>query len=252
MDTVVLFGGFDSYMEELFATQAYLVAAGYDVVIFEGPGQGSVLEETRLKLTSDWAPVVSAVIDHYALSDITLMGYSLGGCLAIRAAAQEPRIRRVVCDDILTDFSEVTLNQLKPAARAMLAALLALHAKDAVNRLAARAMRSSPVAEWGLRQGMHTTGAETAYDFLRETALYETASVSSRVTQDVLLLAGSRDHYVPRSQLTDQLGSLTSARSVTARLLTIAEQAHNHVHIGNVGLSLGVITAWMRGLDRRD
>jgi len=36
--TMVLFGGFDSYMEELFATQAYFVEAGYDVVIFEGPG----------------------------------------------------------------------------------------------------------------------------------------------------------------------------------------------------------------------
>lgn len=54
--TMVLFGGFDSYMEELFATQAYFVDAGYDVVIFEGPGQGSTLEESSLPMTADWAP----------------------------------------------------------------------------------------------------------------------------------------------------------------------------------------------------
>ena len=35
---------------------------------------------------------------------MSLMGCSLGGCLALRAAAGEPRIRRVICDDILTDF----------------------------------------------------------------------------------------------------------------------------------------------------
>jgi pimeloyl-ACP methyl ester carboxylesterase len=250
--TMLLFGGFDSYMEELFASQAYLVAAGYEVILFEGPGQGSVLEEDHLVMTPDWAPVVAAVIDHYRLSDITLIGYSLGGGLAVRAAAREPRVRRVICDDIFTDFFECTLGQVRPAARRVLGALVTIGGRSAVNRLAARAMRESPVAEWGLRQGMHTTGASAPYDFLRSTRLYETASVSSLVTQDVLLLAGSADHYVPRSQLPDQLASLTAARSVTARVFTTAENAQNHVHIGNTELSLQVMIAWMKGLDDRD
>jgi len=250
--TIVLFGGFDSYMEELFASQAYLARAGYDVVIFEGPGQGSVLEDDRVPMTADWAPVVAAVLDHFALADVTLMGYSLGGCLAVRAAAGEPRIGRVICDDILTDFAAVTLGQVPPATRRVLATLLALGAAGAVNRLTTRAMRTSPVVAWGLRQGMHTTGAATAYEFLRGTARYETASVSGRLTQDVLLLAGSHDHYVPRAQLVSQLGSLTAARSVTVRLLTRAENAHNHVHVGNTELSLGVVTGWLAGLRARD
>jgi alpha-beta hydrolase superfamily lysophospholipase len=77
-------------MEELFATQAYFVDAGYDVVIFEGPGQGSILEESGPPMTAGWAPVVFAVINHFSLKDVTLMGYSLGGCLAVRAAAESP------------------------------------------------------------------------------------------------------------------------------------------------------------------
>lgn len=108
------------------------------------------------------------------------------------------------------------------------------------------------VADWGLRQGMHTTGTSTAYDFLRATAGYETASVSGALTQDVLLLAGSADHYVPRSHLARQLDSLTAARSVTTRLFTAAEDAANHVHIGNTELALSVMTAWLRGLEQRD
>jgi len=43
--TIELFGGFDSYIEELFAMQQYLCDAGFDVISFEGPGQGAVLEE---------------------------------------------------------------------------------------------------------------------------------------------------------------------------------------------------------------
>jgi pimeloyl-ACP methyl ester carboxylesterase len=250
--TMVLFGGFDSYVEELFAPQAYFVDAGYDVVIFEGPGQGSTLEESGLPMTADWAPVVSAVINHFSLKDVTLMGYSLGGCLAVRAAAEEPRIRRVICDDILTAFLDVTLGQLRAGVRRALVTLLALHARDAVNWLTSRFMRKSPVAQWGLRQGVHTTGMANPYDFLRGTRQYETTSVSDRVTQDVLLLAGSQDHYVPRGRLGNQLDSLTSARSVTARLFTNAENAQNHVHVGNTELSLRVMTAWMTGLDERD
>ncbi|TFD72122.1 alpha/beta fold hydrolase [Cryobacterium fucosi] len=251
LGTVVMFGGFDSYLEELFAAQAHFVSAGYDTVVFEGPGQGSVLEEMRLPMTPDWGPVVGAVLDHYQLTDVTVMGYSLGGGLAIRAAAVEPRIRRVICDDILTDFAEVTLRQVRPATRRALALLLTLRARGAVNRMTASAMRHSLVADWGLRQGMHTTGTTTAYDFLRGTARYETATVSGALTQDVLLLAGSDDHYVPRSQLAEQLDSLTAARSVTARLFTAAEGAANHVHVGNTELSLQVMTSWLSGLDLR-
>jgi hypothetical protein len=35
-------------------------------------------------------------------------------------------------------------------------------------------------------------------------------------------------------------------------VLTLAENAQNHVHIGNTGLSLQIMAAWMTGLDTRD
>jgi alpha-beta hydrolase superfamily lysophospholipase len=63
----VLFGGFDSYIEELCAIQLYLHDFGFDVIAFEGPGQGAALEEQHLPMTPDWDKPVRAVLDYFQL-----------------------------------------------------------------------------------------------------------------------------------------------------------------------------------------
>ncbi|UKA68458.1 alpha/beta fold hydrolase [Arthrobacter sp. FW306-05-C] len=250
--TVLMFGGFDSYVEEMFAWQLHLVANGYDVISFDGPGQGFALEESGIPMTEEWHRPVAAVINHFAVRDVTLFGISLGGCLAIRGAARDPRVLRVVCDDILTDFTAVCLRQLRPAKRAALRALMAMHARSAVNTLIDTQMKRSLVTQWGVQQGIHVTGTGSSYDFLRSATRLETLSISDQVTQDVLLMAAEEDHYVPGNQFIAQLGLLSQARSVTGRLFTRAEQAQNHVQVGNVGLALDVFLRWMAGLDDRD
>jgi len=249
--TIVVFGGFDSYVEELFPTLLFLRDAGYDVVAFDGPGQGAALEESHLPLHPDWDLPVAAVLDHFGLEDVTLLGISLGGGLAVRAAAKEPRVSRVVCDDILVNFFAVCMAQLSAPRRHALRALLAARASLAVNAMIGAVMRHTLVVEWGVRQGMHVTGTSSPYAFLREAMHYETASLSGDVTQDVLVMAGAEDHYVPRDQFAQQIQLLTNARSVTARLFTASEHAHNHVHVGNLGLSLDVIVSWLEGLESR-
>lgn len=244
--TIVLFGGFDSYIEEWFPMFSILQEAGYDVVAFEGPGQGTVLEEVNLPMTQQWEQPVKAILDYFHLDNVTLVGLSLGGGLAIRAAAGEPRIRRVVADDILTDFYEVSLRQASPVFRTGLRLLLHIGASNVVNRLVAGAMRQSRVVEWGVKEGMHVMGVHTPYDFFKSIMRFQTRDVSPRVTQDVLLLAGAADHYVPVSQFYDQIRWLTQAHSVTARLFTSYESAQNHVQVGNIRLSLDVIMDWVQ------
>jgi pimeloyl-ACP methyl ester carboxylesterase len=242
---ILLCGGFDSSIEEPFPIQVSLRDAGFDVITFEGPGQGAALEAEGLAMTPDWERPVRAVLDHFRLDDVTLVGYSLGGCLALRAAAREPRVRRVVADDVFTDLLEVSLRQAPPVARTALAGLLTVEAAAPVNAMAGRAMRRSLVIEWGVRHGMHVTGTGTPYQYFREAKRYRTDDISPLIEQDVLLLAGAEDHYVPRHQFYDQIRSLTRARSLTARLFTRREHAQNHVHVGNTGLSLQVITGWV-------
>jgi NADPH:quinone reductase-like Zn-dependent oxidoreductase len=52
---------------------------------------------------------------------------------------------------------------------------------------------------------------------------HETATISPRLTQDVLLMAGAEDHYIPVHRLPDQIATLTQVRSLTERLFTRAE-----------------------------
>ncbi len=102
--TVVVFGGFDSYIKEWFPMQRYLARAGYDVIGFDGPGQGTSLEEGYLHLTHEWHKPVGAVLDYFNLNNVTLIGISLGRCLALHAAAYESRVHRVVADHTDTDL----------------------------------------------------------------------------------------------------------------------------------------------------
>jgi len=243
--TIVVFGGFDSYIEEFLPMLATMVDAGHRVVAFEGPGQGGALEERGLPMVPEWERPVSAVLDHYGLTDVTAVGESLGGGLVIRAAAFEPRISRVVSMDILDDEFEVIARQIGGGITPVLRALLAVRARGIVNAVARRAIARKPVAAWGLQQGMHITGTATAYDFLRSTTRFHTRRISQFVTADVLLLAGADDHYVPLKQLGRQAANLKRARSVTTRTFTAAEQASNHCQVGNIGAAVRVIQAWL-------
>ncbi len=63
--TVVVFGGFDSYIEELFSIQLYFRDAGFDVIGFEGPGQGAVLEDEHLLMTPESDRPVGVILDHF-------------------------------------------------------------------------------------------------------------------------------------------------------------------------------------------
>ena len=250
--TIVVFGGFDSYIEEWFPALRFLRDAGYDVVAFDGPGQGAALEDAHLPMRPDWDRPVAAVLDAFDLDDVTLLGISLGGCLAVRAAAKEPRVSRVVCDDILADFFAVCTSQVSAVQRHALRALVRARAAVLVNAMVGAVMRRSLVVEWGIKQGMHVTGASSPYAFLREAMRYETTSLSGELTQDVLVMAGAEDHYVPTRQFTQQIDLLINARSVTARLFTRREQAQNHAQVGNLRLCLEVVVSWLEGLERRN
>jgi pimeloyl-ACP methyl ester carboxylesterase len=243
--TVVMFGGFDSYIEEFLPMIASMVDAGRRIVVFEGPGQGSALEDFGLTMIPEWEQPVGAVLDHYRLDNVAAVGISLGGGLVIRAAAFEPRISQVVAFDILDDFFETIARQIGRGVRIPLRALLTARASRVVNAIADRAVARKPVSEWGLQQGMHVTGTATPYDFLRSTTAMSTREISHRVRADVLLLAGADDHYVPLSQLGRQASNLTNARSVTTRIFTAAEQASNHCQLGNMGAASHLIDNWL-------
>jgi hypothetical protein len=95
---------------------------------------------------------------------------------------------------------------------------------------------------------MHVTGTSSPYEFFRKTKQFHTADVSTLIKQDVLLLAGSEDHFVPMEHFYQQIKMLRNARSITARLFTKSESAENHCQVGNYGLALRTIVNWLDGM----
>jgi alpha-beta hydrolase superfamily lysophospholipase len=250
--TIVVFGGFDSYIEEWLLAAFTLRDTGYDVVLFEGPGQGTTLEDAQMKFTPEWDKVVKSVLDYYQFDDVTLMGFSMGGGLVLRAAALEKRVQRVIGYGIMTNMLEDTLRPFPEPVRARLQDWLNNSNADALNAFVQEARKKSLLLEWGIEQGMHTTGKQTPYDIFNAYKAYETASLSPLVTQDVLLLHGDKDHYISEHQFVDQVAWLTNVRSLTVRLFTEYEQAQNHCQVGNYGLALRTIIEWIESLQTRD
>lgn len=97
---VLLLPGADSTKEELYNLGDYIVARGLAVAAFDGPGQGMVSFEGKLR--PDYEVAISAIIDSLAARGdldtgrLAVGGISYGGLFAIRAAAADPRVRAVV------------------------------------------------------------------------------------------------------------------------------------------------------------
>lgn len=115
--TLIVGGGFESNMEETY--HVFGVAAlerGYNVIIYEGPGHRSLVNQGK-GFVAEWEKAVSPVVDFLFANEsselafvdpkkIGLVGMSLGGYLAARAAAFEPRLAAVMCIDRVYNFLE--------------------------------------------------------------------------------------------------------------------------------------------------
>lgn len=180
----------------------------------------------------------------FSLHDVTVLGMSLGGYLATRAAAFEPRISRVIAFDVMYSFFDCLLSR-RPQAQGPIKMLLKLKASGALNALARRMMAQDLLANWGIHHGMYVMGCQTPFQFFQKLERYSTRDISPRVTQDYLLLAGAQDHFIPLTQFYQQARALTAVRSFTGRIFTAAEQAQSHCQVGHIGLALQVMQNWM-------
>jgi pimeloyl-ACP methyl ester carboxylesterase len=235
--TIVVHGGYDSFMEELIPLMQYLAQPGYEVIVFEGPGQGAAIRKHNLTFTYEWEHPVTAVLEYFELNNVTLIGISLGGYLALRAAAFEPRIARVVCYDI-SNYDQ----HGKGLQRAIFKFFL--RNPGIYNWIAEKSMKNI-ATEWLIKHGMYINGVETPVEWMALLENFSVVDIADQVRQDVLLLAGAQDHMVNIREYEKNWQGLTAARSVTGRIFTATEQAQNHCQVGNVKLALDVILDWI-------
>ena len=95
---------------------------------------------------------------------------------------------------------------------------------------------------------MYITKKETPVDAFEEVFLQMNNENlhSELVKQDVLILTGRNDHFIPFRAHKMQVDALTNAKSVTAKVFTKETQAHNHCQIGNIGLALDIMVKWIK------
>jgi pimeloyl-ACP methyl ester carboxylesterase len=239
--TVVIHGGFDSLIEEFYSWATVFARAGYDVVMFEGPGQGGALREFSLPMDYRWERPAAAVLDYFGLADVTWLGISMGGWLCFRAAALEPRIGRVIASSVAYDYMKIPPPAVESFARWLLK-------YPAIMRpMAGMKMKLMPQENWGAVNLMYIMRRDdpvaASVDFL---AFNSDNLLSDRVTQDVLILTGEEDHFIPMKIHHLQVAALTNAHSLTERIFTRADQAQNHCQVGNMGLALDTMVTWLR------
>lgn len=127
--TIILANGADgatSYLYPGYGLEA--VTRGYNVILFDGPGQQRMLFERGVPFRMDWENVLGPVID-YALTRpevdddrLVLYAVSQGGFWAPRALAFDHRFAAAVIDGGVTDVSAAWRGLLGPERIAMLEA----------------------------------------------------------------------------------------------------------------------------------
>lgn len=237
---IVIHGGFDSFIEEFYSLATFFAARGHDVFLFDGPGQGGTLKKHQMPITYKWEKPATAVLDYFDLNDVTWLGISMGGWLCFRAAAFEPRITRVIASSIAYDYMKIPPPSVEKFARWL------MEHPRLMNTLSQLKMKLMPQEKWGIDNLMYITQTDTPLD--ASYALLEFNAENQRphrVTQDVLILTGAEDHFIPLKMHRLQINALTNANSITDRIFTRAEQGHNHCQVGNMGLALTAMADWI-------
>lgn len=128
------------------------VERGYNVLVFDGPGQYSSVHRQGLHFRHDWENVVTPVLN-YALTrkdvdptKIALHAESLGGYLAPRAAAFEHRLSACISDDGVYDFGTAQLSGIPADKREQVRTALFASSAPELDAMLDQAMKTSTVA----------------------------------------------------------------------------------------------------------
>jgi pimeloyl-ACP methyl ester carboxylesterase len=235
---IVVCGGYDSFIEEFVLAVKDFVDDGYTIILFEGDGQGKTLKN-GLPLIHNWERPTKAVLDYYDIKECAMIGISWGGYLALRAAAYEKRIRKVIAYDVLDDGVEVMTNIFPSILRKLLRREMRLNNARLVNFLVDFLRKKSIIADWGIMQGMYITKTKTAFEFYQELKKHVlTQEICDNLECDVLLLAGEKDHYIPKEQYFRLKEKIHNANSLKCRLFTVQEGGEQHCQIGNYKIAI--------------
>lgn len=247
--TVITMGGYDSVVEEqYFFNAAAALARGYNVLMFDGPGQGTVLVDQGLAMRADWEAVVTPVVD-YALtradvdpSRLALVGLSLGAFLAPRAASAEHRLAACVADCGTYDMYAGFLARLPGPLRSGF---------EAGNRLEVAAVREmldslakKPTAGWSLRRGMQVHQVDSPLAYIEAMKPYSLVGRAEQIQCPTWVCNAEGDDI--SASATELVAALTCPHEFVT--FTAAEGAAAHCESGARTLFHARMFGWLDGI----
>ncbi|MFE3263044.1 alpha/beta hydrolase family protein [Streptomyces sp. NPDC059215] len=165
------------------------VARGYRALLFDGPGQQSMLFDHGVTFRPDWEKVVTPVVDLLsARSDvdagrIALAGVGQAGYWVPRALAFEHRIAAAVADPGVVAVAESWWHRLGPEVRG----LWDSGDRDAFDRVVREALDADPALAAWWRGRARPYGVDSPYDLLAEIGRYDVTPVAARITTPLLI-----------------------------------------------------------------
>lgn len=246
--TLVMMNGFDGYAEEIISFAFHFPTRPFDIIAFDGPGQGHTAL-AGMPLEPQWERPTEAVLDHFGIDNAAALGISFGGYLVMRAAAHMPRISHVIAFDMMYRLLDGLTLPL-PASIRPLAASIVERARpawlfDATMSVAARA--NADLA-WKLQQARHLTGLHRPSQVLRAFGDYTMEPFEGRITQPCLVLAGDADQYVPFERLGDVRRALRNAVSLEVHAFHHLQDPDmaQHCQIGDLDRAFTIMGEWLQ------
>jgi alpha-beta hydrolase superfamily lysophospholipase len=248
---LIMHSGFDGSAEEMHVSGARAaVERGYNVLVFDGPGQFGPVHREGLTFRPDWEKVVSPVVD-FALAQkgvdpkrIALLGASMGGELAPRAAAFEPRLAALIANDGLYDYAAPYLAAVPPAQRdAFLAMIKAPPGPSPLDGMLTGLMASSPTVRWSFIHGMYSFGAATPRAYLADVLAYNLRDgVAEKISCPTLVCDAEGDLFF-KGQPQALFDHLTCKKTLIR--FTDAEGAGAHCEVGAGRLAFARMFDWL-------
>ena len=226
--TIVLVNGSDGSLAALWgSTGAAALERGYNVLLFDGPGQQSQLFEHDVPFRPDWEHVLTPVFDVVAGLDgvdptrIAVYGISQGGYWVARALAFEHRFAAAITDPGVVDVSASWTSQLPKSMNK----LLDEGQKAKFDKEMSFGLKFSPETErtWQFRARPYgTTGFAETIEAVRG---YNMADVADKITTALLITSPEGEQFWPGQS--EQLAALTTGVSTIVRF-TAMEGANEH------------------------
>lgn len=196
--TLFICGGFDALLEELYFTNVKSgLDNGYDVIIYEGPGQSDMIRKYNLSFERDWnepaRKVVSFYSEKYKLSEIKIgIGLSLGGLLVSRAASLDPTLFDKI---VLYNYFPSMLDSFKKSMPKFLYRYIDKGFPNPLEKICSLYISKKKFLNWQIEHAKWTFGENSLNSLLKRCGEFNEESSLKNLNNDVLIFLAENENY---------------------------------------------------------